>query len=217
MATPKKRAPRPPKKPGEGAVPAALARKPFETWQPGERPSWLGPVLDALVPHDQHGGNHSPKWSENAQDAIIGALAGCGSYYHAASIAGVSHATAHQWLTRGRADQQAWEAKLAAGEAPDDPTEWHVFARAVTLASGWWSGRKIAALQQIGDDPETPVALRASIYQWLLSRVGDKLTEKVQVEHSGEVTTTVTDVADQMRERFEQIRERFAATQGEAE
>jgi hypothetical protein len=211
MATPKK--PRYRKGPDEPTVPAGV--KTFESWKPGERPPWLGPVLDALVPHDQYGGRHHPKWSENAQDAIIGAVAGCGSYVHAASIAGISKHTATEWLNRGRADQQAWEARLAAGEVPDDPTEWHVFARAVTLASGYWAGRKIAELQRLGEDPATPVQLRAAILQWLLSRIGDKLTERVEVEHSGEVTTTVSDMADAMREKFAQIRERAAAVQGE--
>lgn len=206
MATPKKRSR---KAPDDPTVPAGT--KAFATWEPGQRPPWLDDALDTLVPTGQHAGRWHPKWSEAAQDALIGALAGCGSYKHAAAIAGVSTHTANQWLQRGRADQQAWEARLAAGEPPDDPTEWHVFARAVTLTTAWWAGQHIAELQRMAYSPENPAQLRAAILQWLLARLGDKLTERVEVEHSGEVTTTVTDVAEGMRAKLAEIRARREA------
>lgn len=214
MATPKKpRHRHKPKGPGETPVPAGV--RAFATWEPGQRPPWLDQALDTLIPTDQHAGRNHPKWGEAAQDALIGALAGCGSYKHAAAIAGVSTHTAHQWLARGRADQRAWEERLAAGEPPDDPTEWHVFARAVTLVSAWWAGQHIAELQRMAYDAQNPAQLRAAILQWLLARLGDKLTERVEVEHSGEVMTTPAETAAQMREKFDQIRARYEALGGD--
>jgi hypothetical protein len=209
MATPKKRAR---KKPDEPTVPAGTPI--WQPWTPGQRPPWLDPVLAEPLGHGFHGGRAHPKQRQAVRDAIVGALAGCGSFNHACRLAGLEPDNGRKWLDAGRAEQGAWEARLAAGEDPGPPSELHLWARAVTVAGGWWAGHKLAALQALGEDPATPVQLRAAILQWLLSRIGDKLTERVQVEHSGEVVTTVSDVADAMREKFDQIRERHAATQG---
>lgn len=204
MATPKK--PRHRKDHGEPTVPAGTPV--WEPWTPGQRPPWLDPVLADGLPIGRHGGNGAGKNTQQVRDAIVAALAGCGSFSHASRLAGVEPDNARKWLNQGRAEQEAWEARLAAGEDPGPPTELHLWARAVTLAGGWWTGRKLAALQTLGEDPTTPVQLRAAILQWLLSRLGDKLSERVEVEHSGEVTTTVQEITDAMREKFAQIRAR---------
>ncbi len=181
----------------------------FTPWAPGQRPPWLDPVLAAPLPFGVRGNRHHPKWTEAVRDAVIGALAGCGSIGHAARLAGVEPRTVSEWLARGRADQQAWEESVAAGQDPGEPTEWHRFARNVTLAGGWWSGRKLAELQAIGENPATPVQLRAAILQWLLSRIGDRLTERMEVEHSGSVGISVGEQAQEVDDLLDDLVQRL--------
>lgn len=214
MATPKKKRSR--KAPTEPTVPADAVV--WTPWEPGTPPPWLDGVLADPLPFGAGGGKGRPKGCQTVRDAIVGHIAGCGSWVHACKLAGVVPRSAEKWLAQGRREQEEWEARLAAGEDPGKPTELHLWARSITLAGGWWSGHKLAALQRLGEDPETPVQYRMAILQWLLSRIGDKLSERVEVEHSGEVTTTVAEVADDMRARLAEMKaRREALARGESE
>ena len=137
---------------------------------------------------------------------VITAITQTGSVDVAAGIAGVSRGTLEAWLERGREDQRLWEVAPMEGRERGDPTAWHQFARAVQWAVGTWAGRHLAKLEHVCDAETTPLALSVSTRQWLLTKHGPRMGERV--EHTHTISTETSEVAEAMRERLAQIRER---------
>lgn len=167
---------------------------------PGQAPPWLDPQIAAVLPVEQ-GGRQCPPghWSERVRDTLIGVIATQGSVTTACGLAGISEVTFNQWLARGREDQRLWETAPMEGRERHEPTEWHQFARAVTWAAAVWAGGHAAELQRTAQAEGTPLALAVAIRQWLLTHVGPRTPDRL------DVTITHRQVVDEQAEDVDQM------------
>lgn len=213
MPTTKRRKPSPRKPKGAPHKPADAgpAVSPIvRMWRAGEAPPWIDAELAAHLP--QQGAGHAGaigSWCQQVMDTLVSVIASTGSVTIACGLAGVTHGTYLEWCARGREDQRAWEMAAREGRDPGAPTEWHLFARAMTWAAAAWAGGHVAALEQLVQEPDTPAAVKAGTRQWLLSRLAAGMGERVEHDHRVSVDD-VKEAAETMRERLDQIRERAA-------